>query len=540
MRSTFKVLFYVNGSKEKDGMVPIMGRITINGSVAQFSCKRIIPKALWDAKGNRAKGKSKEAIETNYALENIKAQIIKHYQRISDREAFVSAEMVRNAFQGIGTEYEMLLRAFDKENADFAKRVGKDRARRTYKKYLTVRNYVAKFLMAHYRRKDISMNELTEDFIKDFAVYLSNEIGLSQSSIWVYLMPLKHIVASAHYNGKIARNPFAQFHVKPNVKEREFLTDEELGILISHRFTKPHLSLARDIFVFSCFTGISFTDIKNLTIVNPDLYSNNTTASNVSAVVGYAHQNLTIENCKVIGGKIEGGKNAGAIMGNGQVANIVIKNCEVTDMEVRTGANIGANTGGIVGLINNNLKVIACSFDGKISGSSGILGGIVGATNNKSNSVIFQNILGCYSNVDYDVSGPAKFGGIVGTNKFANIRGCYSVLRNIGVADTKSVLGGIIGEFTKSTMQDGASNISSSIIKSFSVSELNAIGNNVSEPENLNMDDSEVPVLMKVDAIGEEEVNMMNAALEEDGLEYVASEDGFFPYVISNIRNVEE
>ena len=154
MRSTFKVLFYVNGSKEKDGMVPIMGRITINGSVAQFSCKRIIPKALWDAKGNRAKGKSKEAIETNYALENIKAQIIKHYQRISDREAFVSAEMVRNAFQGIGTEYEMLLRAFDKENADFAKRVGKDRARRTYKKYLTVRNYVAKFLMAHYRRKD--------------------------------------------------------------------------------------------------------------------------------------------------------------------------------------------------------------------------------------------------------------------------------------------------------------------------------------------------------------------------------------------------
>lgn len=67
---------------------------------------------------------------------------------------------------------------------------------------------------------------------------------------------------------KDCSNPFAQFHVKPNVKEREFLTDEELGILISHRFTKPHLSLARDIFVFSCFTGISFTDIKNLTIEN--------------------------------------------------------------------------------------------------------------------------------------------------------------------------------------------------------------------------------------------------------------------------------
>ena len=81
-RSTFKVLFYVNGSKEKNGIVPIMGRVTINGTVAQFSCKRTIPKELWDAKGNKAKGKSMEVRETNLALDNIKAQIIKYYQRI--------------------------------------------------------------------------------------------------------------------------------------------------------------------------------------------------------------------------------------------------------------------------------------------------------------------------------------------------------------------------------------------------------------------------------------------------------------------------
>ena len=108
-RSTFKVLFYVNGSKEKNGIVPIMGRVTINGTVAQFSCKQSIPKSLWDVKGNKAKGKSREARDINLALDNIKAQIIKHYQRISDREAFVTAEMVRNAYQGIGSEYETLL-----------------------------------------------------------------------------------------------------------------------------------------------------------------------------------------------------------------------------------------------------------------------------------------------------------------------------------------------------------------------------------------------------------------------------------------------
>ncbi|EIY48708.1 hypothetical protein HMPREF1068_02854 [Bacteroides nordii CL02T12C05] len=74
-RSTFKVLFYVNGSKEKDGIVPIMGRVTINGTVAQFSCKHIIPKTLWDAKGNRAKGKSAEARNINLALDILRDRL---------------------------------------------------------------------------------------------------------------------------------------------------------------------------------------------------------------------------------------------------------------------------------------------------------------------------------------------------------------------------------------------------------------------------------------------------------------------------------
>ena len=85
MRATFKVLFYVNRSKEKNGIVPIMGRVTINGTTAQFSCKRSIPKELWDTKGNCAKGKSKEARETNFALDDIKAQIIKHYHHMNNR-----------------------------------------------------------------------------------------------------------------------------------------------------------------------------------------------------------------------------------------------------------------------------------------------------------------------------------------------------------------------------------------------------------------------------------------------------------------------
>ena len=255
----------MNGSKEKNGIVPIMGRVTINGSVAQFSCKQTIPKTLWDAKGNRAKGKSIEARDINHALDNIKAQIIKHYQRISDREAYVTAEMVRNAYQGIGSEYETLLGAFDKDNATFQKRVGTDRVKGTYMARVRARNHVAAFIKANYKRSDLSMLELTPDFIKEFAVFLSTDRGLQNGSIWTNCMWLKGVVMRAHFNGLIPRNPFAQFHISPNIKEREYLTEEELKTLMTHEFADAKLSYIRDIFVFASFTALSFVDVKELT-----------------------------------------------------------------------------------------------------------------------------------------------------------------------------------------------------------------------------------------------------------------------------------
>ena len=267
-RSTFSVLFYVNRSKEKNGVVPVMGRVTINCTQSQFSCKKSIPLDLWDAKGNCAKGRSKEALQLNRELDNIKAQIIKHYQRLSDREAFVTAEMVRNAYQGFGSEYETLLKAFDKDIASFKKRVGKDRVQSTLWAMQLSRKDVASFIEARYRRTDMSMLELTPDFIRDFAAYLSTDRGLANGTIWQRCMWLKGVVMRAHYNGKIPRNPFAQFHISPNCKEREYLTEEELKQVMAHHFEDANLAFVRDIFVFVSFTALSFIDVKELTTDN--------------------------------------------------------------------------------------------------------------------------------------------------------------------------------------------------------------------------------------------------------------------------------
>lgn len=101
-RSTFKVLFYVKRQAEKSGQVPIMGRITINGTMSQFSCKLTVRSSLWDAKANKAAGRSLESQRINEKLENIKTNIGKQYQRLCDRDSYVTAEKVRNAFLGMG------------------------------------------------------------------------------------------------------------------------------------------------------------------------------------------------------------------------------------------------------------------------------------------------------------------------------------------------------------------------------------------------------------------------------------------------------
>ncbi len=114
-RSTFKVLFYVKRQSEKSGQVPVMGRITINGTMSQFSCKLSVPISLWDTKANKASGKSLEARQ----LENIKTNIGKQYQRLCDRDSYVTAEKVRNAFLGMGDDCRLLLQTFDEYLAEF-------------------------------------------------------------------------------------------------------------------------------------------------------------------------------------------------------------------------------------------------------------------------------------------------------------------------------------------------------------------------------------------------------------------------------------
>ena len=264
-RSTFKVLFYVKRLSEKHGQVPIMGRITINGTMSQFSCKLSVRSSLWDAKANKASGKSLESQRINEKLENIKTNIGKQYQRLCDRDSYVTAEKVRNAFLGMGDDCRLLLQTFDEYLAGFLKRVGKDRAYSSYEDYRKRRRRLASFLEYEYRVKDIPFKELKRDFIEKFVVYLSSVQGMRSGTIHSTIKKLKLMTYTAYKNGWIPVDPFAGFYVKAEYAERRYLSASELQAVMDVRLPNYRTGINRDAFVFCAFTGLSHADVSKLT-----------------------------------------------------------------------------------------------------------------------------------------------------------------------------------------------------------------------------------------------------------------------------------
>ena len=172
MRSTFKILFYLKrNAPKKNGLVPVMCRVTVNGKVSQFSCKLDVEEKSWNVELGRLSGRSLIAQEGNRMLDKIRVGINKAYQEICDRDNYVTAEKVRNAFLGMGMKHETLLAVFSQHNEDYAKQVGKIKSERSYWKYCTVYNHLSEFIKQRYKVSDIALKELTPAFITDFELW---------------------------------------------------------------------------------------------------------------------------------------------------------------------------------------------------------------------------------------------------------------------------------------------------------------------------------------------------------------------------------
>ena len=264
-RSTFKVLFYLKKNNLKDGKAPVMGRITVNSTISQFSCKLNIKPELWDTKANRASGKSLEAQKINQKLDNIKTQIGKQYQSICDKDNFVSAEKVKNAYLGFGDEFRTFFSIADEFYESYAKRVGKDRTEGSYEQLIINRRRVEMFLRDRYNLSDIPIKEIEPQFIEDYYAYLLEERKLAGSTLLTAVTKLKQIMLIAQRKGYIHVNPFASFRFKAQTRVRGYLTEDELRRFMTVELRRYKQRQIRDIFVFQSFTGLAYADVKKLT-----------------------------------------------------------------------------------------------------------------------------------------------------------------------------------------------------------------------------------------------------------------------------------
>ena len=253
---------------KSNGLVPVMCRITVNGKISQFSCKLDVDEKHWDVKTGRMTGRSVVALEANRMLDKIRVGINKAYQDICDKDNYVTAEKVRNAFLGMGMNHETLLAVFRQHNEDYAKQVGKIKSQRSYWKYCTVYNHLSEFIRQRYKVSDIALKELAPAFITDFELFLRTEKNHCTNTIWSYMMPFKRIIYMSINNGWLQRDPFYAYSITKEETKRGFLSKEEIKMLIEGSFKKKSYELIRDLFIFCCFTGLSWTDMANLTKEN--------------------------------------------------------------------------------------------------------------------------------------------------------------------------------------------------------------------------------------------------------------------------------
>ena len=268
MRSTFSVLFYTKNQSLKDGRVPIMGRITINRTTACFSCKLEVSLALWDAKANRAKGKSDEARRLNQELDHIKAQITRHYQYICDHDSLVTAKSVYNRYLGFGDGYHTLMGLFREELASYKEKVGKEKAASTYRGLVADYNNLLLFLKEKRHIEDIAIADLDKKFIEDYYNWMLGTCALASSTAFCRVNTLKWLMYTAQERGWIRLHPFVGFDCLPEYKRRSFLTEEDLQRVIHVKLNYKRQRAIRDMFLFMCFTGLAYADLKEITYKN--------------------------------------------------------------------------------------------------------------------------------------------------------------------------------------------------------------------------------------------------------------------------------
>ena len=263
-----KVLLYLKKSGiDKSGKAPIMGRITLGRSIAQFSCKLSCNPGLWNPRESRMNGKSREAVEINGKLENLLLSIQSAYQSLIAKGQPFDATDVKELFQGSVQARCRLIERLDMLIKEKESHIGVDIRKESMASYHSTRIHLQEFIQAKYKVSDLAFSQLTENFIHEFQQYFLGECGFQESTFYNAATHLKTVCRLAYREGLADVLLFDKAKISKGDKRLPKALDKEaLDKLktLNLEDLEEDMETARDIFLFACYTGAAYCDLMGL------------------------------------------------------------------------------------------------------------------------------------------------------------------------------------------------------------------------------------------------------------------------------------
>ena len=266
-KNTFGVMFFIRKNRGRNGRASIYARITVDGSRTELSLKMDVGINDWSKSKGLAKEKCDELKGINTILEQIRGRIVGCYQELKIRKTLITSEAIKNEYLGVQEEEYTLMKLFDYHNEAMQSILEWG----TLKNYYTTKTYFQLFLKEVLHRSDIPLSELSYKFLIGYQKFMIERRPLQpkkpcrQNTIMKHIERLRKVVNLAIKNEWLDKEPFMKFKPSFIPHNREFLTEEELNTIEAKNFSIPRLQLVKDLFVFSCYTGLAYIDAYNLT-----------------------------------------------------------------------------------------------------------------------------------------------------------------------------------------------------------------------------------------------------------------------------------
>ncbi len=248
-----------------DGAAPVYCRVTVNGERAEFSINRKFEVLRWNSQSGFAKGTKEDALTLNSFIDAVRNKIYGIHKKLTDKKELITAEIIKNHYQGKTEKQYSLIDVFRHHNAEIKERINIDIAKGTFQKFESILKHVIEFMKKNYGRNDMFLSQLNHKFISDFEHFLKTKKQINNNTTVKYIRSLRKIINIAIENDWLAKDPFLKYKGTLKEVKRNFLTTDELQTIVNLNLKNYRLQTVRDIFVFACYTGLAYIDIFNLT-----------------------------------------------------------------------------------------------------------------------------------------------------------------------------------------------------------------------------------------------------------------------------------